>query len=56
MNEYLGQTILNAINCINSGKRPEENEYQKVVDEDDQVWYVEACLNGVYSRWTVDKP
>ena len=55
MNEYLEQTLLNAINSMRSTQKPEENDHQRIVDEDDQVWYMEGWVNGFHSRWTVKK-
>lgn len=55
MNEYLEQAILNAINTMRSSEKPEENNHQWIVDEDDQVWYMEGLVNGIHSRWTVNK-
>jgi hypothetical protein len=55
MNEYLEQTLLNAINSTRSNDKPLENDHQHIVDEDDDVWYMVGWVNGIYSRWTVNK-
>jgi hypothetical protein len=55
MNEYLEQTLLNVINSIRSSEKPEENDHQRIVDEDEDVWYMEGWVNGIHSRWTIDK-
>jgi hypothetical protein len=54
MNEYLEQTLFNVINSMRSPK-PEENDLQHIVDEDDEVWYMEGWVNRIYSRWTINK-
>lgn len=58
MNEYLEQALLNCIrsNKLMNTKRPLENDSQWIVDEDDQVFYMEGWVNGVSNRWTVNKP
>jgi hypothetical protein len=55
MNEYLEQAILNAINTQIRGIVV-KNDSQWVIDEDEQVYYMEGNVNGIRSRWTVNKP
>lgn len=56
MTEYLKRTLLNVINSLQRSGKPEENDCQRIVDEDDQVWYMEGWDCGVHSRWTIEKP
>jgi phage major head subunit gpT-like protein len=59
MNEYLEQSILNCINSfripLKYTERPLQNHAQWIVDEDDQVYYMEGYVNGIHSRWTINK-
>lgn len=55
MNEYLEQAILNAINS-QTNERPIENESQWIADEDERFYYMQGYVNGIHTRWTVNKP
>lgn len=57
MNEYLEQALLISINSqVKHNDRPLENDSQWIIDEDDQVYYMEGRVNGISMRWTVNKP
>lgn len=55
MNEYLEQAFLNCINSSRRSGKPQENSCQWIVDEDDSCFYMEGNVNGIKTKWTIEK-